>query len=366
MINILLVVGARPNFIKIMPLIREFKKFRSRIRCTLVHTGQHYDKAMSGNFFKDLSISKPDIYLGVGSSTHGKQTAKVIEGIEDVLLRKRYDLLIVVGDVNSTIAAALAASKLGVKIVHIEAGLRSFDRNMPEEINRVLTDHISDYLFTTERSGNKNLEREGIPKEKIFFVGNIMIDSYKISKDKIKNSKVIDRLGLTKGDYSIATIHRPSNVDQRKNLKDIAKTLNEISKQIKVVFPVHPRTKKMLKRHNIVLKDIMTIDSLGYIDFQSLLKNARFVVTDSGGIQEESTIHNVPCLTLRDNTERPVTLNNGSNELVGTNRSKILGSVNRILSGNWKQAKQPSLWDGKAAKRITRVILNKEKFICQQ
>ncbi len=366
MINILLVVGARPNFIKIMPLIREFEKFRARIRYTLVHTGQHYDKAMSASFFKDLSIPKPDIYLGAGYSTHGRQTAKVIEGIEGVLLKKRYDLMIVVGDVNSTIAAALAASKLGVKIAHIEAGLRSFDRNMPEEINRVLTDHISDYLFTTERSGNKNLEREGISKKKIFFVGNIMIDSHRISKANINKSKIIYRLGLIKGGYSIVTIHRPSNVDQKKSLKEVADTLKAVSKQIKVIFPVHPRTKKLLKRYGIGLKDIMTVDSLGYIDFQSLLKSARFVLTDSGGIQEESTIYNTPCLTLRDNTERPITINSGSNELVGTNRLKVLKSVNKILSGNWKRAKQPPLWDGNAAKRVTRIILSKEKFICQQ
>jgi UDP-N-acetylglucosamine 2-epimerase (non-hydrolysing) len=351
---------------KIMPLMHEFKKYPKRIKYTLVHTGQHYDMNMSKSFFKDLDIPKPDIFLNIGSGTHGIQTAKVIEGIEEILLKKQYDLLIVVGDVNSTIAAALAASKLGVKIAHIEAGLRSFDRGMPEEINRVLTDHISDYLFTTEACGNKNLEKEGIDKEKIFFVGDIMIDSHKMNKARIDRSKIIDKLRLAKGEYCLVTVHRPSNVDQKKDLKRIAGLLRNISHSIEVVFPVHPRTKKMLKAYKVKTGNIRIIDPLGYIDFQALLKGAKLILTDSGGIQEEATVCNIPCLTLRENTERPVTIAKGSNELVGSDKEKALKAVEKIINNKWKKAAFPPLWDGNTAKRVIKIILKKEKQICKK
>lgn len=366
MIKILLVAGARPNFIKIMPLIREFRRYPGKIRYTLVHTGQHYDNAMSDSFFKDLSIPKPDIYLGIGSATHGKQTARVMENIEEILLKKRYDLLIVVGDVNSTIAAALAASKLGVKIAHIEAGLRSFDRQMPEEVNRILTDHISDYLFTTETYGNRNLKREGIDGNKIFFVGDIMIDSYLINKKKISNSNIINKLCLKKRSYCLVTVHRPSNVDQKKNLKRIVDLLRKISDKIEVVFPVHPRTKKMLKAHKIKTGNIRIISPLGYIDFQALLKNAKLILTDSGGIQEEATVHNIPCLTLRENTERPVTIAIGSNKLVGSDKEKALKAVEQVINNKWKKASLPPLWDGNTAKRIVKIVLKEGKQICKK
>ncbi len=366
MISVLLVAGARPNFMKIMPLIKELKRHSRQIEYTLVHTGQHYDQNMSKSFFKDLDIPKPDIFLNVGSGTHGIQTAKVLEGIEEILLKRRHNLLVVVGDVNSTVAAALAASKLGIKIAHIEAGLRSFDRNMPEEINRVLTDHISDYLFTTEACGNKNLEREGIDKEKIFFVGDIMIDSNKMSKVKIGRSKIIDKLGLRKREYSLATVHRPSNVDQKKDLKRTVDLLKSISDKIEVVFPAHPRTKKMFKAHKIKTGNIRIINPLGYIDFQALLKNAKLILTDSGGIQEEATACNIPCLTLRENTERPVTITKGSNELVGSDKEKALKAVEKIISNRWKKASLPRFWDGNTAKRIVKIILKEKKLICKK
>lgn len=369
--KILGVVGARPNFMKIMPLIREFKRYPRRIKYTLVHTGQHYDSNMSLNFFKDLKIPKPDIYLGVGSTTHGVQTARVIEGIEKILQKERFDLIIVVGDVNSTVASALAAVKLGVKVAHVEAGLRSFDRSMPEEINRILTDHISDYLFTTEESGNKNLLREGIPPSKIFFVGDIMIDSYRMNKNKISKSRILEKLELKKKGFCLVTIHRPSNVDREENLKKMVDILQEISKRIKVVFPAHPRTKKMIKRFRLDNrfstdngKGIMFIEPLGYIDFQNLMLNSKFVMTDSGGIQEEATVKNVPCLTLRTTTERPITIKQGSNELTGPDKTGIRRAVDRIIKEEWKKARRPPLWDGRTAQRIVKVLLKREKYIC--
>ncbi len=356
-ISILLVAGARPNFVKILPLIREFKKHPKRIKYTLVHTGQHYDANMSKVFFKDLDIPKPDIFLNTGSAEQGAQTARIIEGIEKILIRNSYDMVIVVGDVNSTVAAALAAVKLGVKVAHVEAGLRSFDRNMPEEINRVLTDHISDILFTTETSGTRNLIREGISRRKIFFTGNIMLDSQKINSGRIAKSKALSKLGLKKEGYCLVTIHRPSNVDDKKDLKSVTEILSEVSCRIDTVLPLHPRTEKALKKHGIRLKGVRLVSPLGYVDFQALLKNAKLVMTDSGGIQEEAAFYNIPCITLRENTERPVTINKGTNELAGTNKAKIKRLLNKILKDKWKKAKHIPLWDGKAAKRIVDIIL---------
>lgn len=365
MMSVLLVAGARPNFIKVLPLMREFKKHPKRIRYTFVHTGQHYDMKMSNKFFKDLSIPKPDICLRAGSGTHGTQTAKVIEGIEKIFLKRDYDLVVVVGDVNSTVAASLAAAKLNIKVAHVEAGLRSFDKSMPEEINRVLTDHLSDFLFITEESAAKNLIKEGVDSKKIFFTGNIIADSYYTHKKEISGSGIRKVLGLEKEGYALVTLHRPSNVDEKRNLKKIAGLLYRISKKVKVIFPVHPRTKKMLRLHGIELKGVRVIAPLGYIDFQALLKTAKFVMTDSGGVQEEAVISNIPCLTLRNNTERPVTIYKGSNELTGADEAKVLKSVQKILNNRWKKAASIPLWDGKTAKRIVKIILGKEKFICK-
>jgi UDP-N-acetylglucosamine 2-epimerase (non-hydrolysing) len=355
--NILLVAGARPNFMKVMPLIREFKKHPKKIKYTLVHTGQHYDNAMSEAFFSDLKLPKPDIYLGVGSATHGAQTAKIVEGIERILLKNRFDLVIVVGDVNSTIAAALAAVKLHAKVAHVEAGLRSFDRKMPEEINRVLTDHISDYLFTTEDYGNKNLIKEGISPSKISFVGDIMIDSYYMCRRQIAKSKILSKLDLKRKSFALVTMHRPSNVDNKKDLKNIVDILKTAAKRIKIVFPVHPRTGKMLKTHGLNLKGIDVIKPLGYIGFHKLLQEASFVMTDSGGVQEEATVMNIPCLTLRTTTERPVTIEKGTNLLTGPDKGKILKAVDNILKNKWKKAKPIPKWDGNTASRITKILL---------
>ena len=357
--SILLVVGARPNFMKAMPLIREFKKHPKKISCTLVHTGQHYDNAMSGAFFSDLKLPKPDMYLGIGSATHGRQTAKIIEGIERILLKNSFDLVIVVGDVNSTIGAALAAAKLNIKVAHVEAGLRSFDRKMPEEINRVLTDHISDYLFTTESYGTANLIKEGIRASKIFFTGDIMIDAYFACKPQIARSGILSKLGLKAKDFALVTIHRPSNVDDKKSLRKIVDILTTVSKKIKVVFPMHPRTAKMLRKYNFNLGDVIIVKPLGYVDFHKLLEASRFVMTDSGGIQEESTVMNIPCLTLRTTTERPVTVERGTNLITGPDKTKALRAVRAILNDNWKKAKPIPRWDGKTAKRITSVLLKK-------
>jgi UDP-N-acetylglucosamine 2-epimerase (non-hydrolysing) len=359
--NILLVAGARPNFMKIMPLIREFKKHPKNIKYTLVHTGQHYDNVMSEAFFSDLKLPKPDIHLGVGSATHGKQTAKIIEGIERILLKGCFDLVIVVGDVNSTIAAALSAVKLNIKVAHVEAGLRSFDREMPEEINRVLTDHISDYLFTTEDYGNKNLIKEGIPLSKIFFVGDIMIDAYYLCRPQIAKSKILSELCLKSKSFALVTMHRPSNVDNKKDLKNIVDILKAAAKKINIVFPIHPRTDKMLKIHGLNLKGITVVKPLGYVDFHKLLEESMFVMTDSGGIQEETTVMNIPCLTLRATTERPVTVERGTNLITGTDKAKILKAVDTILNGKWKKPLSIPKWDGKAASRITKILLHKRR-----
>lgn len=359
MIKILLVAGARPNFIKAAPLIKEIKKYPKRIRLVFVHTGQHYGSGMSGQFIEGLRIPKPNIHLGIGSAPHGSQTAKIIEGIEKILLKVKFDLVIVVGDVNSTLAAALAAVKLNVKVAHVEAGLRSFDKTMPEEINRVLVDHMSDFLFTTEEQANKNLLKEGVPPSKIFFAGNILVDSYCMSKERILKSKILKELRLKDKQFCLVTMHRPSNVDEDRNLKRIIDILHAVNKKIKVVFPLHPRTEKMLKKYKLKLINMVTTKPLGYSDFHKLLMSAKLVITDSGGLQEEATVLNIPCLTLRATTERPVTITKGTNKLIGLNRTKVIKSVDKIINGRWKKALRPPKWDGKTAQRIVGVLLFK-------
>jgi UDP-N-acetylglucosamine 2-epimerase (non-hydrolysing) len=359
--RVLIVAGARPNFVKIAPIMREFKKHKRHFEVFLVHTGQHYDFGMSDVFFQNLRIPSPDIYLGVGSASHSIQTAKIMVAFENTVLLQKPDLVIVVGDVNSTLACSLVASKLGVKSAHVEAGLRSFDREMPEEINRMITDSLSDYLFVSERSGLQNLKREGINSEKVHFVGNVMIDTLSANLHIIDRSDILSKLRLTENEYSVLTLHRPSNVDSREALTEVFDILTSISREIRIVYPIHPRTKKMIKEHKFLSKfkkldNLLITDPLGYIDFVKLIKESKFVITDSGGIQEESTFLKVPCLTMRENTERPITIEKGTNYLVGRDKRKILNCVKKILNGISKKGSIPELWDGKTAERIIKIL----------
>ena len=361
MLKIINVAGIRPNFIKIAPLVNEISK-HPEIRQILVHTGQHYDEEMSKFFFDDLQIPKPDINLGVGSASDATQTAKIMLEFEKILLKEKPDLVVVVGDVNSTLAASLAAAKCKVKVAHVEAGLRSFDRNMPEELNRIITDHIADFLFTTEESANKNLINEGIGKDSIFFVGNAMIDSLLSHKEKSKQSKILPKLKLEKNNYAVLTLHRPSNVDNKESLGHVLDILNEIQKKIKIAFPVHPRTLKNINNFKLndklkSQKNLIITEPLGYLDFLNLISNSKFVLTDSGGIQEETTVLGVPCITMRNNTERPVTVTQGTNVLVSTDKTKIIETSNKLIKGVNFKPKIPQFWDGKASKRIVEIIL---------
>lgn len=362
MIKIVNVVGARPNFMKIAPIQREMANYK-HIEPLLVHTGQHYDERMSKLFFDDLEMPKPDIYLNVGSASHAVQTAKIMIEFEQVLLEHQPHLVVVVGDVNSTAACSLVAVKLGIKVAHVEAGLRSFDRTMPEEINRLLTDAISDFLFVTEQSGLVNLKREGILDSKVHFVGHVMIDSLIHFTKKAALSTIKQTLGLADHSYALITLHRPGNVDNRENFCKLLNAFELIERDIKIIFPIHPRSKKMIKEFGLEeridrMNNLILMEPLGYLDFMNLLHSARFVLTDSGGIQEETTYLGIPCLTMRENTERPVTVESGTNILVGSNTDLILSEAKKILSGNEKKGKIPPLWDGKAAKRIVDLLFN--------
>lgn len=371
-LKIAVVAGARPNFVKIAPIIAEFRKHASKIESRLIHTGQHYDDSMSDSFFRDLGIPEPDIHLNVGSASHAQQTAEIMRRFEPVLFEMDPSFVLVVGDVNSTIACALTASKLGIGVIHVEAGLRSFDREMPEEINRVLTDHISDLLFVTEKSGRDNLLREGIDPAKIHFVGNVMIDSLKTQLEAADRSDALERLGLEKGSYGLVTLHRPSNVDAPEIFRGILSALRAVSKRLPVLLPLHPRTAGSLQ--DLGLEAFFTnsngdndrgakpaglyrSDPLGYVDFLNLMRHAQLVLTDSGGIQEETTALGVPCLTLRNNTERPSTIEVGTNRLVGTDPDRIVREALSILDGDRVPAGLPPLWDGRAAARIADAIL---------
>lgn len=363
--KIISVVGARPNFMKVAALNKTFNKFRIenselKINHLVCHTGQHYDGKMSKVFFDELELPTPDFYLGVGSGSHAEQTAKVMVEFERVLIKEKPDLVIVVGDVNSTIACSLTAAKLGIKVAHVEAGLRSFDRTMPEEINRILTDSISDYLFVTEKNGLENLAKEGIPEEKVFFVGNVMIDSLINYLPKTEKSSFFNEYHLAPKDYCLITLHRPSNVDNKKKLHELVDLIQEVSDKKKVIFPIHPRTKRNLKNYDLLKfldHNTLLTDPLGYIDFIALLKNSNFVLTDSGGIQEESTYLGIPCVTLRSTTERPVTVEMGTNYLVGESINSARVYIAKILEGNSKQGKIPELWDGRAAERIVNILV---------
>lgn len=358
--KIILVAGARPNFIKIGPIMHEFKNHPD-IEPVLVHTGQHYDERMSKIFFDNLDIPKPDINLEVGSGSHAWQTAQIMMLFEKVLLEEKPDLVMVVGDVNSTIACSLTAIKMHIKIAHVEAGLRSQNWKMPEEINRVLTDRMSDFLLTTSRGANENLIMEGIDDKKIFFVGNTMIDSLRSNIKIAENSEILEKLDLQKNEYSVLTLHRPANVDKRDKLEGILDILENVQKRTRIVYPIHPRTKNSLKKFNLMnkvqeMKNIILTEPLGYHDFLKLISYANMILTDSGGIQEETTILGVPCLTMRDETERPVTVTHGTNEIVGFDKEKIIYNVTKILDGAWKKGTIPELWDGNTASRIIKVI----------
>ncbi len=355
--KIISVVGARPNFMKVAPISRELGKYPDRYQQLIVHTGQHYDENMSKVFFDQLDIPMPNINLGVGAGKHGEQTGKIMIEFEKICLEEKPDLVLVYGDVNSTIAAALVSVKLGIRVAHVEAGLRSFDRSMPEEINRVLTDAISDYLFTPSPDGDENLIKEGVSKEKIYMVGNIMVDSLLFNKEKAAQLDVLSSLGLSAKKYAVLTLHRPGNVDNEENIKNIFAALEVISERIPIVFPVHPRTEKMMRKFKLnQTKGIKLISPLSYLEFLNLMMNCQFMLTDSGGIQEETTVLDIPCLTLRDTTERPITLSHGTNILVANDTDKIIKEAEKILDGNGKKGKHPDLWDGQTAQRIVEIL----------
>ncbi len=364
--KIICVCGARPNFMKIAPLMRAFEA-KGGFDTLLVHTGQHYDENMSRLFFDELNIPKPDINLEVGSGSHACQTAEIMKRFEPVILEHKPDYVLVVGDVNSTIACGLVAVKLGVKLIHVEAGLRSFDLTMPEEINRMLTDRISDLLFVTEQSGVDNLLKEGINSDKVHFVGNVMIDTLLANKAKAEKSDVLKRLGLSKGQYAAVTLHRPSNVDDMTRFTEIVKAFEIIEKEMKLVFPIHPRTRNNIKGARLeerinAMKNLILLEPVGYLDFLCLMSNAALVMTDSGGIQEETTILGVPCMTLRDNTERPVTIIEGTNRLVRVTAEDILNSYRDITTNKASfAARTPRFWDGKAAERIAEILVKDVK-----
>ncbi|MGC1222170.1 MAG: UDP-N-acetylglucosamine 2-epimerase (non-hydrolyzing), partial [Candidatus Sulfotelmatobacter sp.] len=377
MIRLLSVVGARPNFMKIAPIVHELKnaelksaeskKFPAIEHC-LVHSGQHYDELLSGNFFADLGLPPPDVNLEAGSGSHAVQTAEIMKRLEPVLLDYKPQMVLVVGDVNSTIAAALTAVKLGIGVAHIEAGLRSFDMTMPEEINRKLTDAISSLLFVTEQSGVENLKREGVAAEKIFLVGNVMIDSLLRHREM---AAILERLGMRQNGagcraYGVLTLHRPSNVDDARTLQGILSAVSALAAELPVFFPMHPRTRKNIESFGLSRylansagrndSGIVPLDPLGYLDFLSINDGARIVLTDSGGVQEETTVLGVPCLTLRENTERPVTVEHGSNQVVGVDSERILAAARSILREPARRFECPPLWDGKAAQRIVKIV----------
>jgi UDP-N-acetylglucosamine 2-epimerase (non-hydrolysing) len=364
-LKIINVVGARPNFMKMAPIIEAMNNYPEKIQHLLVHTGQHYDEKMSKAFFDDLGMPKPDIDLEVGSGSQAEQTGKIMVAFEKVCEVEKPDLIIVVGDVNSTMACTITAKKLGIQVAHVEAGLRSRDMSMPEEINRLCTDVLCDYLFTTDLIADENLRKEGVPDEKIHFVGNVMIDTLLKHKQMASNLDLRDKLGIKPGGYATLTLHRPSNVDDKQILQGILDVLQDISAELPIIFPIHPRTRKMVDQFNLghyfnqgsKVEGIWLTEPLGYLEFLHLNMQAKLVLTDSGGLQEETTVLGVPCITMRNNTERPITCEVGTNIMVGNQPEEILKQARNILGGNIKQGNIPDKWDGHAAERIVDHIL---------
>jgi UDP-N-acetylglucosamine 2-epimerase (non-hydrolysing) len=364
MLNILLIVGARPNFMKAAPICAEMRRRPEEFSVKIVHTGQHYDAAMSDAFFADLGLPEPDFHLGVGSASHTGQTARIMLAFEPIVESERPDWVLVVGDVNSTMACALVCAKMGVKVAHVEAGLRSGDRTMPEEINRIVTDAVADLLLTPSPDADENLKREGVPAEIIRFVGNVMIDSLLENLKRAETSGVREELGVVEGSYAVLTMHRPSNVDERENLEPLVVALIEIAERVPIIFPVHPRTKAKIEEfglnEQINASSLKLIEPLGYLDFVRLYSGAGFVITDSGGLQEETTALGIPCLTIRETTERPITVEMGTNRVVGTNPEELKRSAFEILESDRRPTDKriPPLWDGKAAVRICDALLS--------
>jgi len=361
--RVLNVVGARPNLMKIAPLVEEMSHY-PQIESTLLHTGQHYDDNLSRIFFDELGIPRPDIYLAVGSGTHAEQTARVMVAFERALREQRPDLVLVVGDVNSTVACTLTAVKMHIPVAHVEAGLRSFDRTMPEEVNRVITDALAEWLFTTERSARENLLLEGRPDDIIHFVGNVMIDTLLRHQERALQTPVLERFDVVPGEYVLVTLHRPRNVDDASKLSAIMQALERVHERLPVVFPVHPRTRKRLSESELLERVEKRLgpglcEPLGYLEFLHLMARSRLVLTDSGGIQEETTILEVPCLTLRPATERPITVTDGTNRVIGSAPDRIVPEIERILAGDVPQGGVPELWDGRAAKRIVDVLVRR-------
>jgi len=359
------VVGARPNFMKVAPVLRALSEYPD-VHAMLIHTGQHYDDNLSDVFFDELGLRSPDVCLNVGSGKHGAQTARVLERMEETLERgtpdgQRYDRVVVVGDVNSTMAAALAAVKLGIPVAHVEAGLRSFDRSMPEEINRIVTDSVCEMLLVSEPAGLENLRREGHPEEQLHLVGNVMIDTLRCLLPKARAGGTLEKHDLEPGQYGVVTLHRPANVDVHKTLAQFLDVLVEASRDLRLVFPVHPRTKQRIERFGLserldTARGILLLPPLGYLDFLALTSHARVIVTDSGGLQEESTALGIPCLTARLNTERPITVAEGTSTLVGSDPVKLRNCLRAVLDGTYKRGKCPILWDGRAAERIAKLL----------
>ena len=368
MLKVIIVAGARPNFMKVAPIVAAMKRRHGEFQTLLVHTGQHYDEAMSSAFFRDLELPEPDVYLGVGSASHAQQTATIMQAFEPFVIKEQPDWVVVVGDVNSTLACALVCVKLGIKVAHVEAGLRSRDRTMPEEINRLLTDQIADVLLTPSTDADANLRAEGILAERISFVGNVMIDSLLGHLDRAKQSKARADLGLENKEYAVLTLHRPSNVDDTAAFVQIIEALEGISRRLPIVFPAHPRTRKMIARLGLArrvekVKGLLVVDPVGYLDFLGLLSGARLVLTDSGGIQEETTVLGIPCVTLRENTERPITVEMGTNTIAGTNPANIIKAAMGALdnSPNSSAGRVPPLWDGHTADRILDALIERDE-----
>lgn len=362
--KIINVVGARPNFMKMAPIVAALNQYPDDFEHLLVHTGQHYDERMSKSFFDELGMPKPDINLGVGSGSHAQQTARVMIAFEEVCLAQQPDLVIVVGDVNSTFACTITAKKLGIKVAHVEAGLRSRDMAMPEEINRLCTDVLCDYLFTTDVGAGANLLAEGVPDNRIFFVGNVMIDTLLKHLRMAEGLSLREDLGLQRNGYATLTLHRPSNVDDPDTLHGILEALREIARDVPIVFPIHPRTRNRIEEYGLghflqtgdAVRGLWVTEPMGYLEFLHLNMHARLVLTDSGGLQEETTVLGVPCVTLRHNTERPITCEQGTNQIVGNRRDDILRAAAPILAGEARPARHPDKWDGHAAERIVRIL----------